>query len=329
MENDDRGKKTRREDKTKKKRVKTNRIEDPSSSTYEEALHGTVDEYNRRKKDPKAHIEDRLRRYLRFGAILQAISELTGIPRLELVTGGRSVGQDQRSGHGPDFHAAHVIRVGDASERLRSTNPYLYTTLLDIIGHTQVVEREANVWHGIGGEIDRFQSENLELLASIDFNLVRNRENGKWNRERNLERLLNRMDQVIQGDLFLEWDFPRTTAEWIGSPEDLHEYADSHYKQFMNDYSCREEASQESNHSDEDDSSDENIEEPSPRSYVPGNFPRSHVPETPRDHNHNASRQSEDPGTSRRSEREGNTNNRGPRCAFCGQYHSVQLCTIL
>ncbi|XP_058058219.1 uncharacterized protein LOC131209225 [Anopheles bellator] len=324
MEDDDRRKKTRREEKPKKKRVKTNRFEDPSSSTYEEAFHGTVDEYNRRRKDPKAHIEDRLRRYLRFGAILQAISELTGIPRLELVTGGRSEGQDQRSGHGPDFHAAHVIRVGPASERLRSTNPYLYTTLIDIIGHTQVVEREANVWHGIGGEIDRFQSENLELLASIDFNREYNRTNGKWNMERNLERLLKRMDLVIQSDVFLEWDFPRTTAEWIGSPDYLHEYAASHYKRFMNDYSCREEASDESYRSDEDESSDENIEEPAPYSS-----PRSYVHETPQDHNRNASRQSENPGTSRKSENETNRNDRGPPCPFCGQYHSVQSCTIL
>ncbi|XP_049288360.1 uncharacterized protein LOC125766432 [Anopheles funestus] len=151
-------------------RTKTDVISDVASAVYEERLNETRLEYQRRVRDPNKHISIRLLRYFVFGGILQAISEDTGISRTELVTGGASTRQDQYSGKGIEgIHAAHVIRVSSINEKLKKENESLYTALANYIGHTQNVVKDVNVWRGIGGNIDLFQSSNLTLLAKIDF----------------------------------------------------------------------------------------------------------------------------------------------------------------
>uniref|UniRef100_A0A182PKI7 Uncharacterized protein n=1 Tax=Anopheles epiroticus TaxID=199890 RepID=A0A182PKI7_9DIPT len=144
-------------------------LSDICSNTFTEGQYETRDEYQRRVREPNKHISARLVRYLTFGGILQAISEETEIPRNELVAGGASQFQDQSSGLGRTVHAAHVIRVGTIDRRLGGKDAALQKALVNYIGHTQNVLRAANVWHGVGGEIDRFQSNNLGLLGSIDF----------------------------------------------------------------------------------------------------------------------------------------------------------------
>uniref|UniRef100_A0A182MG17 RanBP2-type domain-containing protein n=1 Tax=Anopheles culicifacies TaxID=139723 RepID=A0A182MG17_9DIPT len=158
------------QDSTTSTRETSERVSDDKSSVYDEGKHGSRDEYNRRVQDPDKHISERLVRYFRFGGILQAISEETNIPRVELVTGGASRFQDQSSGLGQSVHAAHIIRVGAINSKLKNKSPSLNRALQNYIGHTQNVLRAANAWHGIGGDVDKYQSNNLNILATIDFN---------------------------------------------------------------------------------------------------------------------------------------------------------------
>ncbi|XP_050087587.1 uncharacterized protein LOC126572378 [Anopheles aquasalis] len=151
------------------KRKPTERVADPTSTAYSERLHGTEEEYDHRIVDPQQHIQKRCKRYFKFGAILEGISTLTDIQQQDLVTGGPSQYQDQSSGHGLDYHAAHVIRVGEINEELKSDHRPLYNALANFLGHTQVVAREANLWRGIGGSIDRAQSDRLILLSRVRF----------------------------------------------------------------------------------------------------------------------------------------------------------------
>uniref|UniRef100_A0A1Y9HEU1 Uncharacterized protein n=1 Tax=Anopheles funestus TaxID=62324 RepID=A0A1Y9HEU1_ANOFN len=152
-----------------KSRKKSVVLSDVCSSVYTQTEYNTRDEYYRRVKDPHNHITTRLMRYFTFGGILQAISEETGIPRDKLVEKGASQFQDQSSGLGQTIHAAHIIRVGAINSRLKNKNPSLNRGLENYIGHTQNVLRIVNVWHGVGGAIDRYQSDNLNTLSTIDF----------------------------------------------------------------------------------------------------------------------------------------------------------------
>lgn len=150
-------------------RQKSQVVPDVASTAYSETLHGERKCYNLRVRDANKHISTRLTRYFVFGGILQAIAEQTQIPREDLVSGGASQFQDQSSGLGRKFHAAHVIRVGSIDGRLQQKKASLNTALQNYIGHTQNVIDIANVWHGVAGQIDRFQSDNLSELAKIDF----------------------------------------------------------------------------------------------------------------------------------------------------------------
>lgn len=150
-------------------RQKSQVVPDVASTAYSETLHGERKCYNLRVRDANKHISTRLTRYFVFGGILQAIAEQTQIPREDLVSGGASQFQDQSSGLGRKFHAAHVIRVGSIDGRLKQKKASLNTALQNYIGHTQNVIDIANVWHGVAGQIDRFQSDNLSELAKIDF----------------------------------------------------------------------------------------------------------------------------------------------------------------
>uniref|UniRef100_A0A182T416 Uncharacterized protein n=1 Tax=Anopheles maculatus TaxID=74869 RepID=A0A182T416_9DIPT len=144
-------------------------ISDICSSSFTEGQYDSRDVYYRRVRDPNKHISARLVRYFRFGGILQAISEETEIPRDNLVTGGASQFQDQSSGLGQAVHAAHIIRVGSINSKLGKKNQSLNRALQNYIGHTQNVLRAANAWHGVGGDIDKYQSNQLGVLATVDF----------------------------------------------------------------------------------------------------------------------------------------------------------------
>uniref|UniRef100_A0A9I3EI53 Uncharacterized protein n=1 Tax=Anopheles dirus TaxID=7168 RepID=A0A9I3EI53_9DIPT len=149
-------------------RTKTRVVADACSTAYSEKIHGTREAYNLRIRDPNQHISTRLVRYFRLGGILQAIAEKAGIERTKIVADGSSQFQDQSSGRGHTHHAAHLNRVGAIHSGLKDEN--LKRALQNYIGHTQIVLSEFNVWHGVGGDIDRYQSENLVKLAGIDFN---------------------------------------------------------------------------------------------------------------------------------------------------------------
>uniref|UniRef100_A0A182VPH7 Uncharacterized protein n=1 Tax=Anopheles merus TaxID=30066 RepID=A0A182VPH7_ANOME len=151
-------------------RQRTTVVSDVCSTSFTDGPFETRDAYRRRVRDPNKHISARLVRYLTFGGILQAIAEKTNLPRDRLVAGGASQFQDQHSGQGRTVHAAHIIRVGTIDQRLGTQDSALHTALTNYIGHTQNVLRAANAWHGVGGEIDRFQSNNLDALGRIDFN---------------------------------------------------------------------------------------------------------------------------------------------------------------
>ncbi|XP_052890837.1 uncharacterized protein LOC128299039 [Anopheles moucheti] len=150
-------------------RQKSQPIADICSTSFSDGPFETIEQYRQRVRDPDQHISARLVRYFRFAGILQAISETTEIPRDELVADGASQFQDQSSGRGQTIHAAHIIRVGAINEDLKTKSPSLNKALKNFIGHTQNVLRAANVWHGVGGEIDKYQSEQLGVTASIDF----------------------------------------------------------------------------------------------------------------------------------------------------------------
>ncbi|XP_035890599.1 uncharacterized protein LOC118502474 [Anopheles stephensi] len=144
-------------------------ISDVCSSSFTEGQYESRDLYYRRVRDPNKHISARLVRYFRFGGMLQAISEQTEIPRDKLVTGGASQFQDQSSGLGQTIHAAHIIHVGAINSKLEKKSQPLSRALQNYIGHTQNVLRAANAWHGVGGDIDKYQSNQLAALATVNF----------------------------------------------------------------------------------------------------------------------------------------------------------------
>ncbi|XP_076676897.1 uncharacterized protein LOC143373477 isoform X2 [Andrena cerasifolii] len=128
---------------------------------------GNKKEYQFRTRGPIGHIVARFERYIRFGGMIQRISEDTGIDRSDVVKGGPSQYQDQHSNRGKEgIQAAHLIRVGEINANL---TPSHFEELKNFIGHTQNVSKEWNYWQGVGGGIDRYQSSSLRQLAEIDF----------------------------------------------------------------------------------------------------------------------------------------------------------------
>jgi hypothetical protein len=105
---------------------------------------------------------------MRFGGIVQRISEQTTIGRDEVVQSGASQYQDTTSHRGNDYQAAHVVRAGEIKPEIKQFRN-LFKELVNFLGHTQIVLKYANVPHGVGGDIDRFQSKNLNKLRSINF----------------------------------------------------------------------------------------------------------------------------------------------------------------
>nr|XP_029724099.1 uncharacterized protein LOC109406853 [Aedes albopictus] len=101
----------------------------------------------------------------------QRTAEHLGIPRSQVVREGGSEHQD-RSSSDARCHAAHVMRIqitDRANAELTGSNAALNEHLITQIGYTELVEKWANMWGGIGQNIDELQALLLKLLEVVDF----------------------------------------------------------------------------------------------------------------------------------------------------------------
>lgn len=144
-------------------------IHDFESSSFDNEEFLDYEEYQYRERNVSDHLEDRFTRFFRIGGIIQRASEQTNILRNQVVKSGSSKSQDQSSNKGREIHAAHVVRLGEINHEMVKQSEQLYNELVNFLGHTQNVPKYANEWHGIGGDIDKFQSRNLKELGKINF----------------------------------------------------------------------------------------------------------------------------------------------------------------
>lgn len=131
---------------------------DPSSETNEDVQD---------IRDVAYHFVRRLTRFVRLGGIGQYVTDQTGIQRANVFYEGCSEHQDRRCSV-PGHHAAHVVRVrinGDVEIEF----PEIFEPLRAFVGHTHFVPQYANVWRGLGGEIDRIQERFLQEISTVDF----------------------------------------------------------------------------------------------------------------------------------------------------------------
>ncbi|WP_341819867.1 DEAD/DEAH box helicase [Wolbachia endosymbiont (group A) of Brachyopa scutellaris] len=144
-------------------------IHDFESSSFDNEEFLGYEEYQYRERNVSDHLEDRFTRFFRIGGIIQRASEQTNILRNQVVKSGSSKSQDQSSNKGREIHAAHVVRLGEINHEMVKQSEQLYNEFVNFLGHTQNVPKYANEWHGIGGDIDKFQSRNLKELGKINF----------------------------------------------------------------------------------------------------------------------------------------------------------------
>lgn len=131
---------------------------DPSSDTNED-LNDI--------RDVSYHFVRRLTRYVRLSGIGQYVTDQTDILRADVFYEGCSEFQD-RSCSVPGHHAAHVVRVR-INGNIELEFPEIFEPLRNFVGHTHFVPQYANVWRGLGGEIDRIQERFLLEMSTIDF----------------------------------------------------------------------------------------------------------------------------------------------------------------
>nr|XP_019535391.2 uncharacterized protein LOC109406852 isoform X2 [Aedes albopictus] len=117
------------------------------------------------------HLVDRFEAIFLMAGIIQYCSESMGIPRDEVLCTGASLQQDRNSAD-PYLHAAHVTRMQISArvEAMKHSHPVLYEYLTTLLGYTQLVEIWANMWGGVGQDIDLIQGDLISLLEVIDFN---------------------------------------------------------------------------------------------------------------------------------------------------------------
>jgi len=144
-------------------------IHDPESPSFDNEGFFDYEEYRYRVRDVSDHLEDRFTRFFRFGGMIQRASEQTNIPRDQVVEIGASKYQDQSSNRGREIHAAHVVRFGEINPGMVKQSEPLRNEFVNFLGHTQNVPKYANEWHGVGGDIDKFQERNLKKLGRINF----------------------------------------------------------------------------------------------------------------------------------------------------------------
>lgn len=134
-------------------RPKSKEFHDPSSDTEDEHWIVSVAD----------HLEARLKRFVRLGAIGQCIAEKIHMPRSDVLSKGGSQFQEKTCKR--DHPAAHVVRVRiNKNIELKYFEP-----LKAFVGHIQCVPKFANDWGKIGGKIDRIQERFLDDINSIDF----------------------------------------------------------------------------------------------------------------------------------------------------------------
>lgn len=143
---------------TRRRRRESQSFDDPSSDTNEDLNDIRTVAY---------HFVRRLTRFVRLGGIGQYVTEQTDIYRNDVFYEGPSEYQD-RSCPVPGHHAAHVVRVR-INGNIELEYPEIYEPLRDFVGHTHFVPQYANVWRGLGGEIDRIQERFLQEISTIDF----------------------------------------------------------------------------------------------------------------------------------------------------------------
>nr|XP_049465269.1 uncharacterized protein LOC125906394 isoform X1 [Anopheles coluzzii]XP_049465270.1 uncharacterized protein LOC125906394 isoform X1 [Anopheles coluzzii]XP_049465271.1 uncharacterized protein LOC125906394 isoform X1 [Anopheles coluzzii] len=148
---------------------KTPYVDDESSTTNE--LQGESSQpVTNDSRTPEYHLDSRVAHHTgRFAGELKKIAEITNIPVDELIKAGRSMFKASRNCSGQDQQQAHVVRVSILEERLKTDFPDLYQRLTRHAGHTQLVDKFVNVFHKIGGDIDRNQADWILDLATVDF----------------------------------------------------------------------------------------------------------------------------------------------------------------
>uniref|UniRef100_A0A182NYF0 Uncharacterized protein n=1 Tax=Anopheles dirus TaxID=7168 RepID=A0A182NYF0_9DIPT len=154
-----------------KRLIRTQHIEDDSSTTndFNQETNNTAKSAAADTRSPDYHLDSRLTHHtVRFAGEIKKISEETNIPISDLIKAGRSLYKAARESAGPDFHQAHVLRLCLNPELVKD-HPELYTLLKNHTGHTQMVDKFVNVFHKIGGDIDKSQAQWITDLASIDF----------------------------------------------------------------------------------------------------------------------------------------------------------------
>lgn len=114
------------------------------------------------------HLLTRFAAVFDMAAEIQAIAEHLQISRDEVVQEGRSQYQDRHSSN-YNCHASHIIRAQLTEKVKNMLDNELFEYLKTKFGCTELVEKWANKWGGIGQDIDILQGKLLKLLEAIDF----------------------------------------------------------------------------------------------------------------------------------------------------------------
>uniref|UniRef100_A0A182IBC4 Uncharacterized protein n=1 Tax=Anopheles arabiensis TaxID=7173 RepID=A0A182IBC4_ANOAR len=115
------------------------------------------------------HLFSRFQHTFRFGGEVRKGVEVTRLPVDKIIKYGASNYKAFRKVKPfTGLQQAHVVRVS-VDEELKTTNPDVYDSITTHAGHTQLTDKSVNVFHKIGGDIDRSQHRWLVNLATIDY----------------------------------------------------------------------------------------------------------------------------------------------------------------
>nr|XP_040234617.2 uncharacterized protein LOC120956890 [Anopheles coluzzii]XP_040234618.2 uncharacterized protein LOC120956890 [Anopheles coluzzii]XP_049465087.1 uncharacterized protein LOC120956890 [Anopheles coluzzii] len=109
---------------------------------------------------------------VRFAGEIRRAADRSGHQVTELIEDGASTIRDgyiRPPTPDSQLQRAHVLRFRDNFEMLREHYPELYRILCRHAGHTQRIPRVFNVFHRIGGRIDKLQYGWILKLSEVDF----------------------------------------------------------------------------------------------------------------------------------------------------------------
>ncbi|XP_040169911.1 uncharacterized protein LOC120904168 [Anopheles arabiensis] len=109
---------------------------------------------------------------VRFAGEIRRAADRSGHQVTELIEDGASTIRDgyiRPPTSDSQLQRAHVLRFRDNFEMLREHYPELYRILCRHAGHTQRIPRVFNVFHKIGGRIDKLQYGWILKLSEVDF----------------------------------------------------------------------------------------------------------------------------------------------------------------